>query len=274
MDSITRKKLLQSYAFYDKKEVSGQDSFPFILIIFLTLFIAAGLYLRSNKGVTESIEEKKSRIKTRFMFEEKKNVKAKIAPKTPAPVSKPEPEKPKENKPKDLTTKPVPDQSEDETVKKTESKTEKKVVRRVYGLKKVYSKGIGASGDASEAIIGKKGNTLDTEIDTFTATDEELEGELASITTVTTYPKLKFQVKPQYTKEMLENKIEGVIKAKILIDTDGKVKKVVVQDDLGYGSRQKVHEACLKLEFEPARTGNTPVAVWYMIRFRFEMLNN
>jgi len=273
VDELTRKKLLESYAGYNKKKVSGIDFFPVILISFLTFFLLAGLYLRSNEGSTELTINKTSKTTTRFMFEEKKKVVTQITPKDP-PVSKSEPEPQKVKEPKDLTTRPLPSQSNDDIVEKTESRTEKKPVRRVYGLKRIYSKGIGASGDASDAIIGKKGNTLDTEIDTFTVTDEELAGELVSITTVTSYPKLKFQVKPEYTEEMLENKIEGVIKAKILIDTDGKVKKVVVLDDLGYGSRQKVHEACLKLEFEPARTAEEPVAVWYMIRFRFEMLNN
>jgi outer membrane biosynthesis protein TonB len=71
---------------------------------------------------------------------------------------------------------------------------------------------------------------------------------------------------------MIENGIQGVIRAKLLIDADGKVKKVVVMDDLGYGSKQKVYEACWKLVFEPARMQDgRAVAVWLTVPFRFEL---
>ena len=79
------------------------------------------------------------------------------------------------------------------------------------------------------------------------------------------------RVRPEYTKEMIEKRIEGVVRAKVLIDIDGKVKQVVVLDDLGYGSKEKVYEACLKLVFEPALESSTPYAVWLLIRFRFEL---
>lgn len=72
MDKLTRKKLLESYAGYDKKKVSGTDFFPVILISFLIFFLLAGLYLRSNGGSAELIIENTSKTTTRFMFEEKK----------------------------------------------------------------------------------------------------------------------------------------------------------------------------------------------------------
>ena len=72
---------------------------------------------------------------------------------------------------------------------------------------------------------------------------------------------------------MIKNRVEGLVRVKILVDIDGKVKKAIVLDDLGYGSKEKVYEACLNLEFEPARINDDPVASWIPIRFRFEMQN-
>lgn len=80
-------------------------------------------------------------------------------------------------------------------------------------------------------------------------------------------------MKPEYTKEMLENQVEGVVRVEVLVDVDGKVKRAIVLDDLGYGSKEKVSEAYFKMTFEPARRGDEPVSVRIMIRFRFEMLD-
>jgi outer membrane biosynthesis protein TonB len=145
-------------------------------------------------------------------------------------------------------------------------------VRRVYGLRKVYSTGIGAGGAASDAVIGKLGNTLATDIDTFTVTKEEVKGPVAPITAVQSFPKLKTSVTPEYTKEMIENKVQGVIRVNILVGDDGRVLKAIVLNDLGFGSKQKVLEACAKLLFEPSLLNNQPVATWITFSFRFELL--
>ncbi|MDO5575824.1 MAG: energy transducer TonB [Fibrobacter sp.] len=276
---MAHSKYLKSSA--GKRNGSEDDGFPIILVSFLAFFLLIGLYFHAKKEIHEPIKTDLSRVITRFVFDKTEKSEAHIEPheQIPAePVSEPkqtktETEPENTSEPKDLTSNQVHSRYDDDIAEKNDVPDGKKV-RRVYGVKKVYSRGIGVSGDANDAIVGKRGNTLKTEIDTFTATNDELDGELVSITAVTRYPKLKFQVKPEYTKEMLEKKIEGVIRVKILIDTDGKVKKAIALNDLGYGSGKKVHEACLKLEFEPALAGQTPVAVWYLIRFRFEMLNN
>lgn len=267
----------------DKRNYSEDDAFPIILVSFLAFFLLSGLYFHSQKEITEPIKTDLSKATSRFVIDETGKNETHIEPHKQSALDEPEPKpKPEQNtetesenasEPKDLISNPVHSRYGDDIAEKDDA-PEKKKVRRVYGVKKVYSRGIGVSGDVNDAIAGKKGNTLKTEIDTFTVKNDELDGELVPITAVTNYPKLKFQIKPEYTKEMLEKKIEGVISVKVLIDTDGKVKKAIVLNDLGYGSRMKVHETCLKLVFEPALVGQTPVAVWYLIRFRFEMLNN
>lgn len=272
MDRNSQEWLLQFYARTEKNSQPEQLSLTFILIITSFLFVSLGLFLMYQKPAPETVQQKIERIQTRFVFEQKSPLEV-VEKKKPQPKEKPKPIQKKE--PLDLTKVPPVVQKESnvpEEVEPEAPKEVKKPVRRVYGLKKVYSSGIGTSNDASSAIIGKQGNTLNAPIDTFQVTEQELKGELAPVTSVTSLPRLKFHVKPEYTKEMLENRIEGVVRVKVLIDVDGKVKKVIVLDDLGYGSKEKVYEACMKLEFEPAYQGETAVASWQMIRFRFQMV--
>jgi TonB family protein len=269
MSELPRQLLLDLYAGDSHK---GPDRDFFLPILLLTFVLAGSLgwYLKVNNPPPESIQEKISRMETSFIIEEKPRVveKTKEPPKKPAKKNIPV----KKKKPIDLTEKSLLNQKQDDSVKETVEKPRKKV-RRVYGLKRVYSTGIGASGSAADAVIGKVGNTLNAEIDTFTATEEELRGTLVSVTKITSMPKLKKTVKPEYTKEMLANKIEGTVRVKVLVDIDGKVKKAIVLDDLGYGSKAKALEACQNLLFEPARIGKEPRATWIIVTFRFAMLD-
>jgi outer membrane biosynthesis protein TonB len=269
VEKSSRDILLEMYASTGKSGRSEQNNFIVVVLLCIVAFAGVGAYLKINNPPPETIEQKMSKIQTRFIIEEKKQPPP-IVKKPKIEEKKAEIEKPPE--PIDLRKDPPPVPKAEEKVDETPPVA--KPVRKVYGLKKIYSTGIGASGDASSAIIGKVGNTLNTEIDTFTATKEELKGQVVSIASVTTYPRLKNQVKPEYTKEMIENRVEGAVRADILIDIDGKVKKVVVLDDLGFGSKQKVYEACLKLEFEPATLDGKLVSVWKKITFRYKLLQS
>ncbi|MBN1578653.1 MAG: energy transducer TonB [Chitinispirillaceae bacterium] len=256
--------------YYSRRNGGDRDFFMPVMAMSLLLFGAGGYYLHTHNPPPVTIADRISRLQqTRFIIEERK-----VEPKIEKP--KPPAEKKEEavkEEPIDLTKKPLLNREKDEIVETPPQEQVKRPPRRVYGLKKVYSTGIGASGSAADAIIGKRGNTLDTDIDTITATESDLKSVPVSITTVTTQPRIKSQVKPEYTKEMLENRIEGIIRVKMLIDIDGKVKRVVVLDDLGFGSKEKVSEACFKMVFEPARRGDKPVSVWIPFKFRFEMLD-
>lgn len=275
MKETSKDKLLKMYASADSDGLGKRDNFPLIVIISLLFFASGGYYLSKNTPPPKTVQEKISEITTSFIMDEKPVIAKIIKEKQPDPPKQILVEKPEE--PVDLTEKPILNQKNDDIVeqpKQQEQPAEQpKVVRRVYGLKKVYSTGIGAGGNAADAVIGKLGNTLNTEIDTFTATKEELKGQLVSITTVTSAPKLKVSVKPEYSKEMTENNIEGVVKVKVLVDVDGKVKRAIVMNDLGFGTKEKVLEAVLKLLFEPAISSLGPVAVWIIVPFNFKMLN-
>jgi hypothetical protein len=93
-----------------------------------------------------------------------------------------------------------------------------------------------------------------------------------SITTVSTPPRLKHDVKPEYTKDMIAAKVEGVIKAELLVDIDGKVKEIKILNDLGFGTRERARDAFLQWEFDPAMRDNKPVATWITYSIRFVLL--
>lgn len=274
MQEISRKEQFEFYAQYHRRGMAERDFFfPVMLLSFLA-FGGIGFYLRANNPPPKTIAHQITEMQqTRFIIDEPKPV-----PEVKKTEPKPETEKKKEapvvkEEPVDLTEKPLMNQEKDQIVEEPPEKKVTKKTRRVYGLKKVYSTGIGASGGAATAIIGKRGNTLDAAIDTVMATESDLQSPPVSITTVTTNPRLKTRVQPEYTKEMIENRVEGVVRVKVLVDIDGKVKRAIVLDDLGFGSKEKVSDACFKMTFEPARRGDEPVSVWIMMKIRFVMLN-
>jgi outer membrane biosynthesis protein TonB len=239
----------------------GGGLFPIIFVLCTGAFVGMGLYLKTVKSLPVVFDEKKMElIRTRFMVNEKKQAPRKEAAPVEAvkPVSK--------EKPVDLTKPVVLGQKENDIQKNAVIDN---TVRRVYGLRRVYSIGLGAGGSASEAVIGKVGNTLNKEIDTLKATEKDLKGQLASVTTVTAMPVLLVSVKPEYNAEMIKNKVAGTIAAKLLVDIDGSVKDVILLNDLGYGSREAALAAFRKLKFTPAMEGKNPVAVWIPMTFKF-----
>jgi hypothetical protein len=234
-------------------------------IFFLTsaAFLAAGLYLKTVPPLQLRVAEKKvSAITTQFMVAEKK-----------PPPKKSEP---KINKKEvyDLTKSPVLQQEEDVAAPATSTppQVSAPAARPVYGLRRVYSVGLGAGGAASSAVIGKIGNTLAKDVDTVAATKQDLAGPLVAISTVTSAPKLKVEVKPEYSKEMIAAKVQGVIRAELLVGADGKVKEIKILNDLGFGTRQAAHDLFLKLQFEPAMRDGTPVAVLITFSIRYVLL--
>jgi hypothetical protein len=239
--------------------------FGIISVLTIAAFFSAGLYLTTvkPKPVAQFDEKKIEMIQTQFLIAEKKK------PEPPKPKA---PEKKAESKEAiDLTKAPLLNQKEDFTAPQTQQATPQ-TARPIYGLRRVFSTGFGAGGSVADAVIGKKGNTLNKDIDTLTPTPQDMKGQLVSITTVSTAPRLKHDVKPEYTKDMITAKVEGVIKAELLVDIDGKVKEVKILNDLGFGTRERARDAFLQWEFEPAMRDNKPVATWITYSIRFVLL--
>ena len=254
---------LKAYEIYIPSNASLVEKvFSVSLCFIIALFIGLGLFLHTIKALPEPVERKFAEIKTRFIVEEQHK---------PKPVEKKKPaEKALEEKPVDLTQKPILAQKLDDAPK--DQPAPAPVVKRVYGLRRVYSVGIGAQGGMADAVIGKLGNTVNKDVDTFTVTKQELKGALSPITAVTAAPSPKNTVKPEYSKEMLEAKLEGVIKAELLIDIDGTVKEVRILNDLGFGTKEAARKAFLQWTFDPAKVNDKPVAVWITYSMRFVLV--
>ncbi|MBL8029462.1 MAG: energy transducer TonB [Fibrobacteres bacterium] len=229
-------------------------AFQNIFAVSCIIFISAGIALYNTKfsPVARAAAARKISITVALENEQKKKV-----PAPPKPVVK--------QKPVDLTKDPKLNATKTVVVEKKEQ------LREVYGLKKVYAVGLGAggSGDGSDAIVSKLGNTLEKDPDTIKATEQELKGPVTSVATVTTKPVIEKAVKPEYTDEMKQNRVQGVVSARILIDIDGAVKRVEILNDLGFGTKEAVEKACQELRFKPAMEGDKPVATWIVFKFRF-----
>ncbi len=141
--------------------------------------------------------------------------------------------------------------------------------RKVYGLRRVFAKGLGSGAGGAGTVISKRGNTLEKEPDSLTATPEDLVGALAPLSQVTRAPELRGRAKPVYTEAMIANRIEGVVKARLLVDVDGRVTSVEMIEHIGYGSREAATAAFYNLRFEPALRGDRPAAAWIVMKYRF-----
>ena len=231
-----------------------------LLIILLILFVLA-LFARTIKARNPEAFTSFRALRTSFTLPKQKE--------------KPKPKKVKQ-KPKkvpekvyDLTKNPQLKAKVDVEPTKEEPK---KKPKPIYGVKTVYSKGLGTGGAMDDAVVGKRGNTTNKEFDTTIATDADLIGEVVGASTVTQAPKFKRRFKPRITPEIKKSGISGVIRIKVLVDIDGKVKKAIAQNDLGFGTKEEAIKACLKMEFTPAMRMREAVAVWIIIPVRFEKL--
>jgi protein TonB len=143
-------------------------------------------------------------------------------------------------------------------------------VRRVYGVRKVYARGLGAGSAGGAGLVVKKGNTVDGRADTLTATEADLQGELAALSTVDRAPGPLHRVKPRYSEALVAARASGTVTAYLLVDVDGSVVDVNVTEDIGYDSREVAEAAFRQFRFSPALKGGEPVAVWILHRIRFE----
>ena len=240
--------------------------FPAVLATALFLFLGGGMYARRFPSVSRVLAHTATTIRTEFHFSEPRR----SVPPPPAPVTK---VPVKNTPPVDLTERKQPDQSPVPAEEpEAQPQPVRKPVRKVFGLRKVYSTGLGTGGTLSDAVVGKIGNTVGKEYDTITATESDVQGTVVSTATVTSAPRFRKVVKPEYTSAMIGHEVEGTVKVKVLVDIDGKVKKATCLNDIGFDSAAQAVKATLSMEFVPAMRGDTPVAVWIIVPIRFVML--
>ncbi len=143
--------------------------------------------------------------------------------------------------------------------------------RRVYGVRKVFARGLGADGSGAPGLVVKRGNTVDGRADSLVATPEDLVGTLAPLSTVSRAPVPLRRVKPRYSDLLREHRATGTVTARLLVDVDGSVRLVEVTSDIGHDSSDLAEAAFRQFRFEPAIRGGEPVAVWIIHKIRFEL---
>ena len=89
-------------------------------------------------------------------------------------------------------------------------------------------------------------------------------------------PRLLREVKPQYTKEALDAKIEGVVLLEAVVQTDGSVRndvKVVRSLDAKYGLDEQAMKAARQWLFAPGvrKSDKKPVLVLVTIEIAFTL---
>ncbi|MEK6286664.1 MAG: energy transducer TonB [Acidobacteriota bacterium] len=75
-------------------------------------------------------------------------------------------------------------------------------------------------------------------------------------------PVLLNRPRPMFTEEARRNKIQGVVRMKILIDVSGKVTEVVVTRGLPDGLDLQAIRAAYQMRFRPAMKNGSPVPYW------------
>ncbi len=79
-------------------------------------------------------------------------------------------------------------------------------------------------------------------------------------------------VPPEYPRIARERGVEGTVVARILIDENGRVRRVlVVKAPKNLGFEESVKDAVMQWKFEPAKLNNLPVKVWAIQEIYFKL---
>jgi TonB family protein len=76
---------------------------------------------------------------------------------------------------------------------------------------------------------------------------------------------------PRYSREARDNKVEGVVIARLLVGEDGAVKQVRIVRGLPDGLSEEAVRCAYELRFKPAMKGGKPVAFWQAISIEFNL---
>jgi TonB family protein len=88
-----------------------------------------------------------------------------------------------------------------------------------------------------------------------------------------TAPRLVRNVRPQYTREAMDAKVQGTVMLDAVVEVDGTVGAVTVTKSLDteYGLDEEAIDAARQWRFEPGRKDGTPVAVRVAVEMTFTL---
>jgi len=77
--------------------------------------------------------------------------------------------------------------------------------------------------------------------------------------------------RPNYTEEARKNKIQGVVRARVLVGIDGIVKQVRIIRGLPDGLNEEAIRAAMQMRFRPAMRNGQAVAYWSLLDVEFNL---
>lgn len=92
-----------------------------------------------------------------------------------------------------------------------------------------------------------------------------------AISKVDTLPRALNEPRPNYTEEARTNKAQGIVRARILIGSDGLVKQVRIIKGLPYGLDEEAIRAAMQMRFRPAMKSGAAVAFWMTLDVEFNL---
>jgi TonB family protein len=94
---------------------------------------------------------------------------------------------------------------------------------------------------------------------------------VAPSTQVDSMPVAMNEPRPNYTEEARAHKVQGVVRARILIGSDGFVKQMRITRGLPDGLDEEAIRAATQMRFRPAMKGGTAVAFWMTLDVEFNL---
>jgi TonB family protein len=76
---------------------------------------------------------------------------------------------------------------------------------------------------------------------------------------------------PGYTTKARNERIQGVVRARVLVDSDGTVKKVKIITGLPYGLSYQAMDSAYQMIFRPAKKDGQPIEFWLQVEIEFRL---
>jgi TonB family protein len=92
-----------------------------------------------------------------------------------------------------------------------------------------------------------------------------------AVNTVDTKPVALNLPRPNYTEEARTNKIQGTVRARVLVGADGLIKQVTIVRGLPGGLNEEAIRAAFQMRFRPATKGGRAVAFWTTLEVDFNL---
>jgi TonB family protein len=77
--------------------------------------------------------------------------------------------------------------------------------------------------------------------------------------------------RPNYTEEARKNGIQGIVVVRVLVGSDGAVKRVYIERGLPDGLNEEAIRAAYQIRFKPAMKDGRPVVFWHSLQIEFHL---